>query len=33
VGRSFTVGDRDRVEVLVPEIDEKRGVELVKGVN
>jgi len=33
VGKSFTVGERDRVEVLVPEIDDRRGVELVKGVS
>jgi pyrimidine operon attenuation protein/uracil phosphoribosyltransferase len=31
VGKSFEVGGRDRVEVLVPELDGRRGVELVKG--
>jgi pyrimidine operon attenuation protein / uracil phosphoribosyltransferase len=31
VGRRFEVGEGDRVEVLVPELDERRGIELVKG--
>jgi pyrimidine operon attenuation protein / uracil phosphoribosyltransferase len=33
VGKKFTVGERDRVEVLVPEIDGSRGIDLVKGVS
>jgi pyrimidine operon attenuation protein / uracil phosphoribosyltransferase len=33
VGRSFTVGEGDRVEVLVPELDDRSGIELVKGVS
>jgi pyrimidine operon attenuation protein / uracil phosphoribosyltransferase len=33
VGKTFTVGERDRVEVLVPEIDGSRGIDLVKGAN
>jgi pyrimidine operon attenuation protein / uracil phosphoribosyltransferase len=31
VGRSFTVGEGDRVEVLVPELDGRSGIELLKG--
>jgi pyrimidine operon attenuation protein / uracil phosphoribosyltransferase len=31
VGKSFTVVEGDRVEVLVPEHDQRYGVELVKG--
>lgn len=31
VGRTFTVEGRDRIEVLVPEVDQESGVELVKG--
>lgn len=31
VGRRFTVAPGDRVEVLVPELDDMRGVVLVKG--
>lgn len=31
VGKTYTVAEGDRVEVLVPEIDGTRGVELVKG--
>jgi pyrimidine operon attenuation protein/uracil phosphoribosyltransferase len=31
VGKSFPVVGRDRIEVLVPEIDQRSGVELVKG--
>ncbi len=31
VGKTFSVGEGDRVEVLVPELDERRGIELVKG--
>jgi pyrimidine operon attenuation protein/uracil phosphoribosyltransferase len=31
VGRAIEVGSGDRVEVLVPEVDEKLGVELVRG--
>lgn len=33
VGKSMEVGAGDRVEVLVPEIDGKLGVELVRGAN
>ena len=31
VGKSYNVAGRDRVEVLIPEIDGRSGVELVKG--
>jgi len=31
VGKSYDVGGADRVEVLVPAIDQRSGVELVKG--
>ena len=31
VGKSYPVEGRDRIEVLVPEVDDRSGVELVKG--